>query len=383
MNRFNGGRMYRFLLVLLVAAAGCSRNNADPEEVSKIFARHSYAEADPAAVSRAAASGKAALLRAIDPDAVIIPPGRRTEQDYPGVLKASSGLSLWKTAAGLETVAVFPGSPAAAAGIAPGDVLKKLDGRPWQDLTAPELDGILAGRRGIEFTAEGEKKGGAPLTLTVKREISGFPLVWGFMVPGEKTGYLRLASFSAKTPEAVKKELETLAAAGARAVIIDLRHNYGGSLDALSETLALFAAGPKPLFKAVSRHPGYSSDFAAQRAGPFAGLKLALLTDNGTLSRAEVFAASLKEAGRAFTAGGFTAGNVAVTKTFRLNKGGKLRLTVAKLVTPAGTDLSDKGLAPDVPVEDPLDVEYAFAADFPPALASADPVIQAALKKLK
>jgi carboxyl-terminal processing protease len=280
-------------------------------------------------------------------------------------------------------VQVYPGSPAAKAGLTAGDLLKNMDGKAAQDLTAPQVAGALSGRRGTELRLDGEKKGGGPLSVTLTREIAGFPLVWGFMVPGEKTGYLRLASFSAKTPESVKKELEALTAAGARAVIIDLRHNYGGSLDALSETLGLFAAGPKTLFKAVSRHPGYSSDFAAKKAGPYAGLKLALLTDSGTVSRAEIFAASLKEEGRAFTAGGYTAGNIAVTKTFRLNKGGALRLTVAKLAPPSGADLSDKGLTPDVPVEDPLDGEYAFTADFPPALASADPVILAALKKLK
>ena len=375
--------MYRFLLLALIAAAGCSGNKADPEEVSKIFARHSCVEADPAVLRKAVESGKAALLRAIDPYAAVLPPGRRTEQDYPGALKASAGLVLWKTAAGLEAVEVYPGSPAAKAGIVPGDILKTLGGKAGQDLTAPEAAGLLSGRRGTEVQLDGEKKGGGPLSVTLKREIAGFPLVWGFLVPGEKTGYLRLASFSAKTPESVKKELEALTAAGARSVIIDLRHNYGGSLEALSETLALFAPGPKTLFKAVSRHPGYSSDFAAKKAGPFAGLKLALLTDSGTVSRAEIFAAALKEDGRAVTVGGYTAGNIAVTKTFRLSKGGALRLTVAKLVTPAGTDLSDKGLTPDLPVADPLDGEYAFTADFPPALASADPVILAALKKLK
>lgn len=375
--------MYRFLLLLLLAAAGCSGYKADPEEVLKVFSRHSCAEADPAVLRKAVEANKPALLRSIDPYAVILPPGRKTEHDYPGTLKASAGLVLWKTAAGLEAVEVYPGSPAAKAGLVPGDVLKNLGGKPGADMSAAEVAGLVAGRRGTDLQLDGEKRAGGPLSVNLAREIAGFPLVWGFMVPGEKTGYLRLASFSDKTPEAVKKELETLASAGARAVIIDLRHNYGGSLDALSETLGLFASGPKPLFKAVSRHPGYSNVFSAQKAGPFAGLKLALLTDSGTLSRAEIFAASLKEEGRAFTAGGYTRGDIAVTKAFKLSRGGGLRLTVAKLTPPSGADLSDKGLAPDVPVQDPLDGEYAFTADFPPALASSDPVIDTALKKLR
>lgn len=376
MRRFLFGMVFLFI-------AGCSRHKADPQEIADIFARHSCAEADPAVVMKAAGSGKAGLLRTIDPYAAILAGNRRPENDYPISQNAVSGLTLWKTAAGLEVVAVSSGSSAAAAGLAEGDTIKKLDGKDASGLVPEAVVKKISGRRGSAFAFEGEKKAGGQISGSVTLALGAMPAAWGFMVPGEKTAYLRLASFSEKTPEMARKTLDALVASGARAAVIDLRHSYGGSMESLSGTLALFAAGPKPLFKAVSRHPGYSREFAAKKAGPFAGLKLALLTDSATVSRAEIFAASLKEAGRAFTAGGTTAGNVAITKTFRLKKGGSLRLTVAKLATPAGADLSDKGVAPDVPVEDPLDGEYALTADFPPALASADPVIQAALKKLK
>jgi carboxyl-terminal processing protease len=383
MTRLNAKKALLPLFGTCLLMAACSRNSADPDEVAAVFARHSFAPADPAAVKRAAASGKAELLRSIDPYAAILPPGGRVESDYPGHLKASAGLTLWRIQAGLEVVTVFVPSPAAAAGLSAGDIIKKLGGADCTALTPQAADLALYGERGGVSDFEAVKKSGAPLSGQLKKDLTAMPSVWGFVIPGENAGYLRLSYFSENTAETVKKELEKLTAGGEKAVVLDLRHNYGGSLEALSATLALFASGPRVLFKAVSSRPGYSKDFAADKAGPFPGLKLALLTDNGTSSRAEIFAASLREAGRAFTAGGSTMGDVSVTKTFRLKRGGALRLTVARLVTPAGTDLEGKGLAPDVPVADPLEGDYAFSTDYPPPVASADPVLQAALQKLR
>jgi carboxyl-terminal processing protease len=376
--------MFRLLLILPLLLAACSRNKADPEEIASIFARHSYAAADPASVKRAVASGKPALLRAVDPYAVILPPGTRLISDYPDYLiKASAGVMLWRAAAGLEIVNVFPGSPAAAAGLEAGDTLSGLDGKDCAAMRPENVNLALYGESGGTVAFKAVKKNGAALSGQLKRAQSSFPTVWGVMLPGERAGYLRISYFAASSAEAVKKKLEAFTAAEVRGVVIDLRHNDGGSLDALADTLALFAPGGKPVFKAVSLRPGYVKEFAAPKAGPFRGMKLAILTDSGTASRAEIFAAVLREWGGAFTAGGATAGNVSVTKNFKLKNGGALRLAVARLVTPAGTDLDGKGLAPDLAVDDPLEGDLAFAADYPPPLASADPVLQAALKKLK
>lgn len=371
--------MYRLLIAALIFAAGCSSDRTDPEELAKIFLRHSYAEAAPAAVADAfrAGGGELALL---DPHAAIIDPGRRVMHDYPVKANAGAGLVLWRTGEGFLAVKVFPGSPAAAAGLCDGDLVVRIDGHTAADAAPAAVIEALSGERGGVFSYEAETRGGRALSGAMSRNFGAVPLVWGFMVPGTKYGYLRLISFSAGVPARLKTELDALVKAGAKGVVIDLRHNYGGTLEVLEETLGLFVARPGPVFRAVSRHPGYSKEFTAKGPGPFAGLKLVLLTDSGTVSRAEIFAASLKEAGRAVTYGGKTPGDVSVTKTFRLSRGGSLRLTVARLVTPGGADLEGKGLAPDFPVKDPLDAEYSFSADFPPALAGADPVLAAALK---
>ncbi len=372
--------MYQFLVAALILSAGCSRHEADPEELAKIFLMHSYAEADPAAAVEAFRGGGEELAL-LDTHAQVIAPGRRVMRDYPVKANAGAGLVLWRTRDGFLAVKVFQGSPAAAAGLRDGDRIVKLDGRSAADARPSDVILALSGEKGGEFSYEAETADGRALSGKLRRDFGSIPLAWGFMVPGTDQAYVRLISFSGSAPDRLKKELADLVKAGARSAVIDLRHNYGGSLEALEEALGLFVSRPGPVFRAVSRHKGYSKDFSAAAPGPFAGLKLVLLTDSGTVSKAEVFAASLKEAGRAVTAGGRTPGDVSVTKTFRLSRGGKLRLTVARLVTPGGLDLEGAGLAPDLPVKDPLDGEYAFAADFPPALAGADPVLAAALRR--
>jgi carboxyl-terminal processing protease len=371
--------MYRLLIAALLLAAGCSRGGADPEELARVFQMHSFAAADEAAALAAFRAGGEELAL-LDAHAAVIAPGRRVTRDYPVKTTAGTGLVLWRTPDGFLVLKVFPGSPAAAAGLREGDLVVKIAGRTATDAKPAEVMEALSGEKGGEFEYEAETASGRALAGTLKRDFGAIPLAWGFMVPGGSWGYLRLISFSGSAPAQVKRELAALVKAGARGVVIDLRHNYGGSLEALQETLGLFVSAPGPVFRAVSRHKGYTQEFSAKAPGPFAGLKLVLLTDSGTVSRAEVFAASLKEAGRAVTAGGRTPGDVSVTKTFRLSRGGALRLTVARLVTPGGLDLEGKGITPDIPVKDPLDGEYAFAADFPPALAGADPVLAAAVR---
>lgn len=371
--------MYRLLIAALIFSAGCARNEADPEELSKIFLMHSFAAADPAAVGEAFRAGGEELAL-LDAHAALIGPGRRVMRDYPVKTRAGAGLVLWRTGEGFLAVKVFAGSPAWEAGLRDGDLVVRIDGHTAADAPPAAVIAALSGDRGGEFSYEAETRGGRALAGTLKRDFGAVPLAWGFMVPGSNYAYLRLISFSAGAPARLRKELDALVKAGAKGAVIDLRHNYGGTLEALEEALGLFVARPGPVFRAVSRHEGYSKDFTAAKAGPFSGLKLVLLTDSGTVAKAEVFAASLKEAGRAVIVGGRTPGDVSVTKTFRLSRGGALRLTVARLVTPGGADLEGKGLAPDLPVKDPIDGEYAFSADFPPALAGADPVLAAALK---
>ena len=293
--------------------------------------------------------------------------------------KAGVGLVLWKAGGAFRVVKVFPGSPAQNAGIKAGDLVSSIDGKKISELPDAVVGAAVYGAPGGVFRFTGEKASGGPLNAGLKRELGGTPTVWGFNIPGTRRGYLRVISFSGRTSDRIRSEMNDLLDSGASEVIIDLRHNFGGSLEELAASLELFAPAKGPVFKVVSRHPGYSKVFSAKGPGPFAGVKTLLLTDSGTFSRAEIFAAALKEWRSASVLGGVTAGNVSITRSFRLKDGGALRLSVARMLPPSGADLDGKGLAPDVALDAQPPGSQPAIGEFPPPVASADPLLRHAL----
>lgn len=374
--------MYRLLsVVLALLAAGCSRSPVDPSEITWVFNRHSYAEYDLARMEDGLQKSGPSVLTSFDHYARFFPPRWRPEPVSGGQGKSGTGLVLWRSGAAAVVVRVFPGSPAEAAGIKTGDRIASVDGRPVAGLPEAAIGEALYGAFGGVFKFKGEKRSGGELNSSLKREFGGMLTVWGFNIPGTRTGYLRIVNFSGKAAARIRAEMNDLLDGGANRVIIDLRGNYGGSLDQLSAALALFAGRGGPVLRAVSRHAGYTREFSAEERGPYAGLKTLLLTDSGTLSRAEVFAAALREWGGASVVGAATAGNVSATRGFRLKSGATLRLTVARLLTPAGLDLDGRGLTPDVAAPCPPSADEGGFREFPAALASSDPVILKALEQ--
>ena len=364
--------------VLALVASGCGRGGLDPAEITRVFARHSYAQCDLARLEEALRRPGQPDLTAFDANALFSPQGWRPAPGAVEPPKAGTGMVLWKMATGAVVVKVFAGSPAEAAGIKAGDRIDLIDDTPVAAMTADAVRAALAGDTGGICQVAGKKPSGVEFKAALGRDFGAVPVVWGFNIPGTRAGYLRVFNFSGKTSDSVRAELDSLLDGGAQRVIIDLRGNYGGSLDELARTLALFAPRAGKVFSAVSRHAGYSKVFLADGSGPYSGVKTLLLADAGTVSRAEVFAATLREWGGAVLVGGATGGNVSATRSFQLANGAALRITVAHLLTPSGEDLDGKGLVPDVPVQGGAQREKKFLP-LPDPLASADEVLIKAL----
>lgn len=357
---------------------GCGRPAIDPAEVAYVFERHSASPCDLAKLKASLAASGDAALKAFDPYALFFPPGWTPDREGDYDEKAGAGITAWRDGESAVVVAVFSGSPAQKAGIRPGDRLFYVDGVPVSELSDKELHASLYSAPG-NFTVKGRKAVGGVLQAALSREMGGMPVVWGFTIPGTKAGYMRAASFMTRSAGRFKMAMNDLLDSGAKRVIIDLRGNRGGSLGELADALGYFAPGPALLYSAVSRHSGYSKVFRSEGAGSYAGIKVVLLTDPDTVSRAEIFAQTLREWGAAVIVGGKTAGNVAATRGFRLKSGGALRLTVARLRPPSGADLDGLGVEPDVRVAEATGSSTGGFTEYPPGLASYDPVIRAAL----
>ena len=121
---------YVLIVALMLFVSGCARNQADPEEITQVFDRHSYAACDLARLKESLAGSGPSALAAFDPHAVFLPPHWRPELPAPGQGRAGAGLVLWRAGAAAVVVRVFPGSPAEAAGVKAGDRITSVDGKP-------------------------------------------------------------------------------------------------------------------------------------------------------------------------------------------------------------------------------------------------------------
>lgn len=280
-------------------------------------------------------------------------------------------------------VAPAAGGPAERAGLKPGDELLRVGATALAPLSVYEAANLLQGPAGslVELTWQ-PAAGGAPRTQQLVREAitlravssalcdGGADDVAGAGATAPRVGYVRVASFSATTPDAAAKALRALQAGGADALLLDLRANGGGSFPAGVEVAKLLI--PKGVIVYIADSGGVRDIFDATGAVAVPpALPVAVLVDRGTASAAEVLAAALRDSGRARLLGERTFGKGIIQTTVELSDGSAVNVTVAKYQTPAGTDINKVGIAPDAP--SPLPDAPRSADGFCAALKAAGP----------
>ncbi|KYH33553.1 S41 family peptidase [Neomoorella mulderi] len=240
-----------------------------------------------------------------------------------------------------------PGSPAARLGVVPGSVLLAVDGRPVKGLPLEEIGRLLSGKPGtyvdLTVTLPGS---GSRRSYYLRREVIRPPVVSSRLLAGP-VGYLYLRSFPYWAPGEVETALAELEARGARGIILDLRGNPGGYLDAALEIASLFLLPDKPVVQVVGRDKKVT---ILRSRGPGQDLPLVVLVDRGTASAAEILAGALQANHAAILIGTRTYGKGALQTIFPLSNGGALKLTTAYYRTPAGQAIDGEGLIPDIEV---------------------------------
>jgi carboxyl-terminal processing protease len=236
----------------------------------------------------------------------------------------------------LRVIAARDGSPAAKAGLLPGDYIRAIDGQSTRGTKVhlTVLRGNAAEPHEIDLARE---------------ELSAVPVKSRTAAPG--VGYLRVAEFSKATPDQIKSEIASVTKAGAKSVIIDLRGTAFGDVDTGLAAARLFV---KSGVLAYRQDRGKEKEAVSAVAGDgVITINTVLLTDNGTSNGAEVFAAALAGNKRAQLIGERTLGRAARQKLVRLPDGSALMLTHLIYLTPTSVAIHEKGLMPDVAVEQP------------------------------
>ena len=249
-------------------------------------------------------------------------------------------------------IAVFPGSPAADAGLRAGDIIESVDGRRVDRLGVSELIDRVRGEPGTTVTLGIEHADGSREEVDIERaEVTIPPVAWS-MVPGTTIADIGINQFSDGAGRGTRRALRRALADGATGIVLDLRGNPGGLVHEAIAVASLFLPTGSTVYQEEVR--GGERTPVITRDEPVAGdVPLVVLVDEGSASAAEIVAAALHDNGRARLVGDRTFGTGTVLNFFPLSDGSAIRLGVLRWLTPVGTGVFETGVAPDIGVRLP------------------------------
>ncbi len=303
-----------------------------------------------------------------------------TMGSYPGV-----GIEVVAEDSAVKILRPIEGSPAALAGLLPGDQITRIDD---MDIGA-DLAGAIARMRGSS---------GSLVKLTIRRPSTGQTLNFSLrrakvevhsvaeqdLEPGY--GYVRISGFSETTPDDLGHAMERLKRdnpRGLKGLVLDLRNNPGGVLEAgVAVADAFLEEGV--IVTADGRTADARFSMEATPGDVLDGAPLVVLVNSGSASASEIVAGALKDHGRAELIGHKTYGKGSVQTVMPLSHGGAVKLTTSRYFTPSGASIHGKGIVPDIvsegPEEPPAELLSAKSA---PSLVSRDREVRLALHELK
>ena len=252
----------------------------------------------------------------------------------------------------VKVISPIEDTPAAAAGIQPGDLIVKIDGKPTKGQSMNEAVDSMRGKAGSPITLTIVRGGGKPFDVELKRAIIKVKSVRSQMLePGY--GYLRITQFQVNTGEETVKALSKLRndnKGRLKGLVLDLRNNPGGVLQSAVEVADAFLTKGLIVYT-KGRIPNSELRFSADPADPSDGVPLVVLINGGSASAAEIVAGALQDQKRAILMGTDSFGKGSVQTVLPLNNDRALKLTTALYYTPNGRSIQAQGITPDIEVE--------------------------------
>jgi carboxyl-terminal processing protease len=294
------------------------------------------------------------LAEALDADSAFLTPDLvRTVESNSSAGPADVGIELVRQYY-LRVVSARDGSPAAKAGLRTGDFIRAIDNKPTRDMSAYEGARLLRGAAGSKVTLLVFRGNAAdPHEISLVRErISGPELASRMANP--TTGYVRIVDFTKESPARIKQAFDALAKTGATRYVIDLRGTARGDLDEGIAAARLFVRAG---ILTVKQSKTGRDVVSAQVADAVITAPVELLVDQGTAAAAELFASALAGNDRAELVGERTLGRAARQQLVKLPDGSGLLLSSIRYLTPKNEGIHERGLGPDVEVDQP-DVEF-------------------------
>lgn len=280
--------------------------------------------------------------------------GYYTPEEYASFMETSNGtysgigamLSQDYNTGIITVVRAFEGSPAAEAGIQTDDILYKVKG---EEVTGKDLSLVVVDLKGEEGTEVelSVLRGTEEIEMSIERRHIQVPTV-EYRMETEEIGYIAITEFDDVTQEQFMSALEALEGQGMKDLIIDLRNNGGGLVDVTCAILDRLL--PEGMIVYTEDKYGTREQEISDAENYFAG-DMAVLVNGQSASASEIFAGAIKDYGVGTLIGTQTFGKGIVQSLFPLEDGSAVKITVSRYYTPAGNNIHEVGIEPDIVLE--------------------------------
>jgi carboxyl-terminal processing protease len=260
------------------------------------------------------------------------------------------GISVGVREQHLTVIAPIKGTPAYRHGVKAGDVIYKIDDKEALEMDLEEAVSRIQGKEGTKVKLTMLRKGSRkPVEFNLTREVIVAPSVEGKILDKSEIAYVQLTQFKTNSGQELGKVLSELNNEGFKGIILDLRDNPGGDLDAAVAVSKYFV--PKGPIVSIKYRNGQEDKYVSDTE-PL-GVPLVVLINENSASASEIVAGAIKDTKAGVLVGTKSFGKGVVQSIFPLDNGAGLKLTTAKYYTPSGHDIHKKGIKPDVEVKLP------------------------------
>lgn len=316
------------------------------EIVAKAQANY-VTEFDESEAIEAAING---MLASLDPHSSYLDPDdfkdmqAQTSGEYGGL-----GIEVTAQDGFVKVVSPMDGTPASRAGIKSGDFLTAIDGKSIVGLPLNDAVKQMRGAVGSNLSVTIVRENVEPFDVSLTREVIR-PEVVKSKTVGD-VGYIRITTFNEQTVKALDKAIDNVRKGPLKGLVLDLRDNPGGLLEASIEVTSRFVNGGE-VVSTRGRHEADARRYNAVRSNRFPEqLPVVVLVNGGSASAAEIVAGALQDRQRAVVLGVTSFGKGSVQTVLPLGPGkGAMRLTTSRYYTPSGRSIQGAGIEPDIEV---------------------------------
>ncbi len=250
----------------------------------------------------------------------------------------------------ITVVAPLKNTPAERGGIKPNDKIIKIDGLTTEGMSTEKAVSLIKGKKGttvvLSIFRESEKKA---IDIKLVRDRIESPILETEIKDG--VFIIKLYSFSENSAKLFEDAIMKFSKSGSGKLVLDLRNNPGGYLDAAVSMASWFLPEGKIIVKEVHKNKA-EKDFRSVGYNQFTPeFKFVILVNEGSASASEILAAALSEYGKATLVGQKTFGKGTVQQLLTLTPDTAIKITIAKWLTPNGTSISSNGVEPQIKVE--------------------------------